>query len=162
MHHAPRTAPCFYYYRSLCPSYGSMPLVRLHAPCTAPCPLYGSMPLVRLHAPRTAPCPLYGSMPLVRLHAPRTAPCPLYGSMPLVRHHAPYTTIQPKYLTQNERNYFDENPEEVRYLFSRIASPFKVAQLLQTYIRNHPLFLNNEKLEEKPIVDLKRFDYFLQ
>ncbi|MEN2495495.1 MAG: hypothetical protein MHMPM18_005199 [Marteilia pararefringens] len=67
-----------------------------------------------------------------------------------------------KYLTQNERNYFDQNSEEMRYLFSRIASPFKLAQLLQTYIRNHPLFLNNEKLEEKPIVDLKRFDYFLQ
>ncbi|MEN2497063.1 MAG: hypothetical protein MHMPM18_005159 [Marteilia pararefringens] len=67
-----------------------------------------------------------------------------------------------KFLTQNERNFFDENTKEVRYLFSRIASPFKVAQLLQTYIRNHPLFLNNEKLEEKPIVDLKRFDYFLQ
>ncbi|MEN2495500.1 MAG: hypothetical protein MHMPM18_005201 [Marteilia pararefringens] len=66
-----------------------------------------------------------------------------------------------KYLTENERNYFDQNSEEVRYLFSRIASPFKLAQLLQTYIRNHPLFLNNEKLEEKPIVDLKRFDYFL-
>ncbi|MEN2499138.1 MAG: hypothetical protein MHMPM18_005158 [Marteilia pararefringens] len=67
-----------------------------------------------------------------------------------------------KFLTQNERNYFDQNTEEMRFLFSRIASPFKVAQLLQTYIRNHPLFLNNEKLEEKPIVDLKRFDYFLQ
>ncbi|MEN2497263.1 MAG: hypothetical protein MHMPM18_005171 [Marteilia pararefringens] len=67
-----------------------------------------------------------------------------------------------KFLTQNERNYFDQNIEEVRYLFSRIASPFKQAQLLQTYIRNHPLFLNNEKLEEKPIVDLKLFDYFLQ
>ncbi|MEN2498092.1 MAG: hypothetical protein MHMPM18_005217 [Marteilia pararefringens] len=67
-----------------------------------------------------------------------------------------------KYLTQNERNYFDQNSEEVQYLFARIASPFKVAQLLQAYIHNHPLFLNNEKLEEKPIVDLKRFDYFLQ
>ncbi|MEN2496598.1 MAG: hypothetical protein MHMPM18_005229 [Marteilia pararefringens] len=67
-----------------------------------------------------------------------------------------------RFLTQNERNYFDQNVEESQYLYSRIASPFKVAQLLQTYIRNHPLFLNNEKLEEKPIVDLKRFDYFLQ
>ncbi|MEN2496056.1 MAG: hypothetical protein MHMPM18_005196 [Marteilia pararefringens] len=67
-----------------------------------------------------------------------------------------------KYLTQNERNYFDQNYEESRFLFSRIASPFELAKLLQTYIRNHPLFLNNEKLEEKPIVDLKRFDYFLQ
>ncbi|MEN2498088.1 MAG: hypothetical protein MHMPM18_005216 [Marteilia pararefringens] len=67
-----------------------------------------------------------------------------------------------RFLTQNERNYFDQNVQESRFLYSRIASPFKVAQLLQTYIRNHPLFLNNEKLEEKPIVDLKRFDYFLQ
>ncbi|MEN2497170.1 MAG: hypothetical protein MHMPM18_005165 [Marteilia pararefringens] len=66
------------------------------------------------------------------------------------------------FLTQHERNYFDQLIEESRFQYSKIASPFGLTQLLQAYIRNHPLFLDNEKLEEKPIVNLERLDYFLQ
>ncbi|MEN2497123.1 MAG: hypothetical protein MHMPM18_005162 [Marteilia pararefringens] len=67
-----------------------------------------------------------------------------------------------KFLTRFERLNFDTNPTIGNDIFSQIASPLRQAIHLQNYIRNHPLYLINPKLEEEPVVNMERFDYFLR
>ncbi|MEN2497277.1 MAG: hypothetical protein MHMPM18_005172 [Marteilia pararefringens] len=67
-----------------------------------------------------------------------------------------------KFLTKFERFNFDTNTQIGDDIFSQLASPRRQAIHLQNYIRNHRLYLINPKLEEEPVVNMERFDYFLQ
>ncbi|MEN2499028.1 MAG: hypothetical protein MHMPM18_005154 [Marteilia pararefringens] len=67
-----------------------------------------------------------------------------------------------KFLTKFERFNFDTNPTIGNDIFAQIASPLRQAIHLQNYIRNHALYLINPKLEEEPVVNAERFDYFLR